>query len=109
MPTFKANDLIDTLIPIMQEIEGYQSNFRRAYPNRTQGVWVESMSEKLQREGHLQQKAEAQISAVANVLNISEYRLYAIARTALDWYDRTNWQYCLSEETAQKIVELNAA
>jgi len=105
----KANNLFDTVIPLLDEIENYMCEFRRVYPDKSYPVWVGSMSDKLQRLHQQKDNAERQIYTISDVIGIPTHKIYEVTRVARKWYNRTNWQNCLSYEIAEKLLQTTIA
>jgi len=105
----RANSLIDTVIPLLDEIETYMYEFRRVYPDKTRPVWVASMSDKLQRLHQQKNDAERQIYTISAVTDLPVHKIYEVTRIARKWYNRTNWQFCLSHGVAEKLLQTTTA
>ena len=50
------------------------------------------------------EKAESRLTFASYMLDISGYALYAAILTARRWYKRTNWQKCLPDDVAERLM-----
>ncbi len=92
-----ANRIIDSLSPCIDTIqEAYNKIPRNSYIG--EGSPYHNDYEKLHA-------AEQNINLANNITGIPIPALYATVRTARRWYNKTNWQYCLSDKTAQRLLE----
>lgn len=100
-----ARNVIEAIIPLLWDINGFQHELRKHYPDKTETIYVPFFSEQLQKLHRKQEEAIQKIYLVSEVTGISVDVLYCVTRTALKWYRRKKWQYCLSEEMASKLLE----
>ena len=94
----KINDIIDSLICEFDEIEAY----RRVVPR---GPYEDSNPG--QRALYeCSERAIQKITVVAKALGVPSSVVWETVLTARRWYHRTEWEFCLSEDTAARLWKL---
>jgi hypothetical protein len=89
----KATTAIDICVDkLSNEIDCYQRHFLHGKPQ-----------EERERMMNASYRAWEVVQAVADSLGI--YRIDKAARHALRWYNRTRWEFCLSEDTAARLLQ----
>jgi len=100
------NNIIDTLTGEFDEIESFYSIFtnsgKRTYsPKNTRWTMYGNDYEKARERAYYNmEKARAKIYAAADVLGVKYDIIWQAVKIARNWYERTEWQRCLSEEDA---------
>lgn len=92
-----AANVFDTIIGCLDDIETARRNIPR-------GSYIYEDSP-LKKHSDDFRCAEQKIVVASDVLGIPEAVLYAAAHAARRWYKRTNWQRCLSSETADRLLK----
>ena len=100
----KANNIIDTVIPLLHDIENFYSEARREYPKGA--IYIDYLPDRLKRLHTEMWAAERKISILSDVLGVHTAVLYEAAKVARRWYNRTSWQRCLNENEAAGIWTL---
>lgn len=98
-----ANNIIDLIIPLLDDIETFYAEARQAYPKGI--ICIDCLPGKLKTLHEMMCTAEKKIAFASNVLQISMEALYDAAKTARKWHRMTQWQFCLSEDMAEKILK----
>lgn len=97
--TVNANKTIDNLINAFNDIASYNPKSCREARKREDGknfiAWLE-------RNSHT---GQYQFEIVADMLGCHRTDLEKAIRAALKWYNRTNWEFCLSDKAAQSLLE----
>jgi hypothetical protein len=98
--TFEINaaKTIDNLINAFNEIASYNPKAVREARRKEDG---KNTIDWLERNSHT---GQYQFSVIADMLNCHVTDLEKATRAAIKWYNRTNWELCLSEKTAQKLI-----
>ena len=99
--TVKANAIIDELIGLNQEFNSCIYEARKLYPN---GQYMHNETPYYKCVNYFyREKASSKILMLTYLLGIDATKAERIARK---WYERTNWQKCLTDETAERIIDL---
>jgi hypothetical protein len=94
--TISANTVIDTICNELWEMrEARRKIPRGSYITKTSPYYDDCK---------LMRRAEHTITAVSDVLGISEDALRRAARVARKWYERGDWARCLTEDTAARLL-----
>jgi len=108
----KINNIIDTLTGEFDEIESFYSIFtyngRRAYsPKNTRWtMYGNDYGKAFDRAYYNMEKAQSKIYTAADVLGVKYDVIWEAVKIARSWYERTDWQRCLSEEDAASLWTL---
>jgi hypothetical protein len=95
--TISANKVIDTINAELMEIEDALHEIPR-------GTYITDTSP-YRNACDRMLRAEHTITAISDAVYIHEYILRQAARTARKWAERYDWQYCLSEDTAERLLD----
>lgn len=96
----RANSVIDSLMPYMDDTQEF-------YQNVPRGSYISESSPYLPFVEKWR-RAEQAINLANDLTGISITALYATVLTARRWYNKTGWQRCLSEDTAQRLLRCMA-
>lgn len=89
-----AENLIDSLSDIMSASNGYNKDaYRKAAPEERERLFYKHHS------------ARQQLWTLRNILGISTDALIAVEKAARKWQERTNWEKCLPEKTAERLIK----
>jgi len=92
--------LIDETMNILTDYYEYRRRHKQKYPY---GVYVEEDTKFNDLRDYVgSDKCESKLSLLYYIfcgLDIDN-----LVRTARRWYEKTNWQICLSNETAEKLI-----
>ena len=91
-----ANTVIDTLMDNINSIE----EFHQEVPK---GTYISNGSAE-HHHWKNSTKAEQGIRAAGEILGISEQALYGAVLAARRWYTRTEWERCLPEDDAARLL-----
>ena len=92
----KASPIIDTLMDNMESIEVFHRNVPK-------GAYIREGSE-YRNYWNNSNKAAQGMSAASDILGISEQALCRAVLAARRWYTRTEWQICLPEDDAARLL-----
>jgi hypothetical protein len=98
----QANNLIDKLMGVLTDYEDYRKRQKIQYPHGQTLYDTTPYGELRHYIG--MEKAESKLQLVTWLFRGLD--VDRIMRTARKWYARTEWQFCLSNETAEKLVKL---
>jgi hypothetical protein len=97
-----ANTLIDELISVLTDYESCRKEHKNKYPFG-QAIYNDTPYNEV-RNHICMEKAEGKLQIAMWMFRSLE--LDKIARTARKWYKKTNWMFCLSSDTAERLVNL---
>lgn len=92
-----ASLTIDILMDAFTEM----GNYNRKSVKDAQKAKDESKIQYLQKYEYAGQKI---FWSLGDMLGCSQGNLVIIARAAQKWYERTNWEICMTEKTAQSLL-----
>lgn len=88
-------------IDIIMEAFSSMADYNRKSVNEAKQAQDQSKIQYLQKYDYAGQKV---FWTLADMLGCSQNSLATIARSANKWYFRTNWQKCMTEQTAQSLL-----
>jgi len=102
-----ANNIIDALYDCFDDIAEFFVALRKEQPKGL--FYIEYLSENAKRLYERKRIAEYKHNTVADVLNVNRSDLHIFVAMARRWYNRTNWNKCLSDADAAKMWSLCTA
>ncbi len=103
---FSGTFIVDKIMEIYQQYEEVRKEFKKENPY---GIYVTDDTTWREMNTYaIQQKIESMINTLGDIINNGKYiiDLNCIWRSAKRWYERTNWEYCLKNETCDDLVSL---
>lgn len=94
--TVKANPIIDSLMPFLDDIQ-------ERYEHVPEGSYLCHVTPFNEIVNNAK-VAERAFALASDILSIPESALYAAVLAARRWYYKTDWQKCLPEEDAQRLL-----
>ena len=96
-----ANILIDEIMGIYEDYETYRRQHKQKYPN---GQYIYDDTQLNDMRNYIgYEKAEHTINHINWIFK--KIDLDNIVRAARKWYKKTDWQFCLSDKTAEKLIK----
>lgn len=92
----KANSIIDTLIPEIEEVE-------HVYKAVPRGTYINGSKYEVDYRRGEQANRKLQLA-----IDMLGFDVVGIIRAARRWYINCGWQYCLSEDVAARLIAFYA-
>ena len=100
-----SNTLIDEVTSLLDEYEQYRRQHKIKYPN---GAYIYDSTPYGELRDYIgTEKTESKLNTITYLFRNVD--IDSLARVVRKWYKRTNWEFCLSDKTADRLIELYIA